>query len=55
MKKPPPIKRTPAKDKLITAPKNDALMRAFEALRSMPKDFYADGRVDPPPEDVEGW
>jgi hypothetical protein len=55
MKKPLPTKRTPAKDEPITAPKNDALMRAFEALRSMPKDFYAEGRFDPPPEEVEGW
>ena len=36
-------------------PKKPTLMDAFNALRSMPDDFFADGRVDPPPEDCEGW
>jgi hypothetical protein len=55
MKKLLPTKRTPAKDEPTPSPKSDAIMRAYEALRSMPKDFFADGRDDPPPEDVEGW
>jgi hypothetical protein len=55
MKKLLPTKRTPAKDEPSPSPKSDALMRAFEALASMPEDFYAEGRVDPPPEEVEGW
>lgn len=55
MKKLLPTKRTPAKDEPTLSPKSDTLMRAFEALASMPEDFYAEGRFDPPPEEVEGW
>jgi antitoxin VapB len=41
---------------------NDILLRplaprtlasAFEALASMPEDFFAEGRVDPPPQERE--
>jgi hypothetical protein len=55
MKKAHPTKRTPTKDEPTPSPKSDAIIRAYQALRSMPKDFFADGRDDPPPEDVEGW
>jgi hypothetical protein len=30
-------------------------MDAYNALRSMPEDFFAEGRTDPPPEDVPEW
>jgi hypothetical protein len=35
--------------------KKPTLTDAFKALQSMPDDFFADGRVDPPPEDCESW
>jgi hypothetical protein len=35
--------------------KKPTLMDAFKALQSMPDDFFADSRVDPPPEDCESW
>jgi hypothetical protein len=30
-------------------------MDAYNALASMPTDFFKDGREDLPPEPVEGW
>jgi antitoxin VapB len=42
-------------DILIRQPKKLTLMDAYNALRSMPDDFFADGRKDPPPEEIEGW
>jgi antitoxin VapB len=42
-------------DILIRQPKKLTLMDAYNALRSMPDDFFAEGRKDPPPEEIEGW
>ena len=42
-------------DILIRQPKKPTLMDAYNALRSMPDDFFAEGRSDPPPEDVPEW
>jgi antitoxin VapB len=42
-------------DIVIRLPKKPTLMDAYNALRSMPDDFFAEGRVDPPPEDVPEW
>jgi antitoxin VapB len=42
-------------DILIRQPKKPTLMDAYNALRSMPEDFFAEGRTDPPPEDVPEW
>jgi len=42
-------------DILIRQPKKLTLMDAYNALRSMPDDFFADGIEDPPPEEIEGW
>jgi antitoxin VapB len=41
-------------DILIRQPKSVSLMDAFKALASMPDDFFAEGRVDPPPQEREG-
>jgi antitoxin VapB len=42
-------------DIVIRLPKKLTLMDAYNALRSMPVDFFPDGRKDPPPEEIEGW
>jgi antitoxin VapB len=42
-------------DIIIRQPKSVSLMDAYNALASMPDDFFKDGRDDPPPEPVEGW
>ena len=42
-------------DILIRQPEKLTLMDAYKALRSMPDDFFPDGRKDPPPEEIEGW
>jgi antitoxin VapB len=42
-------------DILIKQPKNLTLMDAYNALRSMPDDFFAEDVKDPPPEEIEGW
>ena len=41
-------------DILIRQPKKLTLMDAFNALRSMPEDFFAEGRHDPPPQKRKG-
>jgi antitoxin VapB len=41
-------------DILIRQPKSVSLMDAFKALASMPDDFFAEGRVDTPPQEREG-
>ena len=41
-------------DILIRQPKKPTLVEAFNALASMPKDFFAEGRVDPPAQEREG-
>lgn len=41
-------------DILIRQPKKVSLVDAFNALRSMPDDFFAEGRVDPQPQEREG-
>lgn len=38
---------------ILREPKR-SLAQAFRALASMPQDFMAEGRIDPPPEDREG-
>lgn len=40
-------------DILIREPKGNDLSSAFEALASMPEDFFADGRSDDPPQERE--
>jgi antitoxin VapB len=42
-------------DILVRQPKKKTLEDAFNALASMPEDFFKDGRDDPPPEPIEGW
>ena len=42
-------------DILIRQPKEVSLMDAYNALASMPKDFFKDGREDLPAEPVEAW
>jgi antitoxin VapB len=42
-------------DILIRQPKKLTLMDGYNALRSMPDDFFADGIEDPPPEEIEAW
>ena len=43
-------------DILIRQPKKLTLTDAYNALRSMPVDFFADGIIeDPPPEEIESW
>jgi antitoxin VapB len=42
-------------DIVIRQPPPRSFASALEALASMPEDFFADGREDPPPEPVEGW
>jgi antitoxin VapB len=41
-------------DIVIRKPKKRTLMEAFNALRSMPEDFFAEGRHDPPPQKRKG-
>jgi antitoxin VapB len=40
---------------VIREPKKVSLMDAYDALASMPDDFFKDGREDAPAEPVEGW
>ena len=42
-------------DIVIRQPKKPTLIDAYNALRSMPDDFFAEGREDPPPEEVPSW
>jgi antitoxin VapB len=42
-------------DIIIRQPKKVTLMDAFNAMASMPDDFFKDGIEDPPPEPIEGW
>jgi len=42
-------------DILIRQPRKLTLMDAYNALASMPDDFFKDGIEDPPPEPIEGW
>jgi len=37
-------------DIIIRPPKKPNLLEAFDTLRSMPDDFFAEGRHDPPPQ-----
>jgi hypothetical protein len=39
----------------VHQPVTRGLASAFEALGSMPEDFFAEGRVDDPPQDREEW
>ena len=41
-------------DILIRQPQVRSLVSAFQALASMPKDFFAEGRIAPPPQEREG-
>ena len=36
-------------------PKEVFLTDAYNALASIPEDFFKEGREDPPPEPVEAW
>lgn len=42
-------------DILIRQPNKVTLMDAYNAMASMPDDFFKDGLEDPPPEPIEGW
>jgi antitoxin VapB len=42
-------------DILIRQPRKVTLMDAYNAMASMPSDFFKDGLDDPPPEPIEGW
>jgi hypothetical protein len=55
MKEKTTTKREPRKETKSVTRKNASLLAAFNALASMPDEFYAEIRVDPPPEDREGW
>jgi len=41
-------------DEVILRKKRKTLREAFDVLASMPEDFFAEGRQDPPPEVREG-
>jgi antitoxin VapB len=41
-------------DILIRQPQVRTLASAFQSLASMPEDFFADGRIDTPPQEREG-
>jgi antitoxin VapB len=41
-------------DILIRQPQHRSLASAFEALASMPDDFFAEGRIDATPQEREG-
>ena len=41
-------------DILVRKPKKPTLVEAFNALRSMPYDFFAEGRGDTPPQERKG-
>ena len=41
-------------DEVILRKKRKTLREAFDVLASMPEDFFAEGRRDPPPEVREG-
>lgn len=40
-------------DEVVLRAKRHNLREAFDLLASMPDDFFAEGRQDPPPEDRE--
>ena len=40
-------------DEVVLRKKRENLREAFEILASMPDDFFAEGREDPPPEERE--
>lgn len=42
-------------DEIVLRKKPTDLKAAFELLAGMPEDFFADGRVDPPPETREAF
>lgn len=42
-------------DIVIRLPRKLTLMDAYNAMASMPDDFFQDGIEDPPPEPIEGW
>jgi hypothetical protein len=48
-------KHEPKKEEVGSAPADARLVAAFQALASMPEDFFAEGRFDPSPEDVPSW
>jgi antitoxin VapB len=41
-------------DEIVLIEPRRNLSRAYELLRSMPEDFFADGRKDDPPQEREG-
>jgi antitoxin VapB len=41
-------------DEVVLREKTRGMQRAFELLASLPDDFYAEGRIDPPPQSREG-
>ena len=41
-------------DEVVLREKTRGMQRAFELLASLPDDFYAEGRKDPPPHSREG-
>jgi antitoxin VapB len=41
-------------DEVVLREKTRGMQRAFELLTSLPDDFYAEGRKDPPPQSREG-
>jgi antitoxin VapB len=41
-------------DEVVLREKTRGMQRAFELLASLPDDFYAEGRKDPPPQSREG-
>lgn len=41
-------------DEIVLREPAHGLARAFEALASLPEDFFAEGRDDPPPQSREG-
>jgi hypothetical protein len=48
-------KHAPKSDETSSAPTKGSLIAAYNALASMPDDFFAEGRVDTPPEPVPSW
>jgi antitoxin VapB len=41
-------------DEVVLREKTRGMQRAFELLASLPDDFYAEGRKDPPPQSRAG-
>jgi antitoxin VapB len=41
-------------DEVVLREKTRGMQRAFELLASLPDDFYAEGRTDPPPQSRDG-